>query len=260
MRLDEFLFTNKYFDSRTKAKQAVERKEIYVNDKLVTKSSFNIDENISYSISIKAETSFVSLGGYKLQKSLSDFNFNVSNLVCADIGSSTGGFTDCLLKNGAKKVFAVDLNDDLLHDSLKKDDRVIRIIKNARLLTRADFDDEIDFLCADLSFISATMVLPIFNILLTENTHVILLIKPQFEYDKKKKFKNGIIRDKSIQKDACCKVINCAKENGFCPLNLTTAPLDKEKNVEFLILLKKQDNINQNNNSSFEKIILDFKF
>ena len=146
MRLDEYLFKNHYYDSRTKAKQAIERKEVYVNGKLIDKSSFFVDENLALIIEKKAIKQFVSLGGYKLDKAIDDFSFSVSNLICADVGSSTGGFTDCLLKRGAKKIYAIDLNDDLLHISLKNDDKVVSIIKNAKDLTRSDFLEEIDFL------------------------------------------------------------------------------------------------------------------
>ncbi|MBE7061519.1 MAG: TlyA family RNA methyltransferase [Clostridiales bacterium] len=240
MRLDEYLTAQKFFDSRTKAKQAIERGEINVNGKTVLKPSYDLieseDNNIQW---IRAED-YVSLGGYKLSKALKDFNFSVKDLVVADIGASTGGFTDCLLKNGAKKVFAVDLNDGLLHEKLKNDNRVFPIIKNAKDLIKDDFNSELDLLVADLSFISATMVIPVFSELIDSKKHVILLIKPQFEVGEKKKFKNGIIRDEGIRDKVCQKVIDCAKDNNFDKIALTTAPINEGKNVEYLLLLKRR--------------------
>ena len=117
MRLDNYLTVNGYFDSRTKAKQAIERGEILVNGQIITKSSLEILSDVV--IERKFKTEYVSLGGFKLEKALSDFSFCVENLVVADIGSSTGGFTDCLLQKGAKKVFSVDLRDDLLHREIR---------------------------------------------------------------------------------------------------------------------------------------------
>lgn len=239
MRLDNYLVQFGYFDSRTKARQAIDRGEIFVNGKLNTKASYDIDESIEPKIEYVYENSFVSLGGFKMFKALTDFNFDVQDLIVADIGASTGGFTDCLIKNGAKKVYAVDLNEKLLHPTLAKCDKVVSIIKNAKELTVNDFNDQLDLLVADLSFISATYVMNVFSSLLTLGKFAILLVKPQFELDERKKFKNGIIRDSKIQSAALEKVVNCAKECGFDHLKTTTAPLSKDKNLEYLILLKK---------------------
>lgn len=244
MRLDNYLVEKGFFDSRTKAKQAIERGEIFINGKCIEKSSFEVNELSNPVIEIKAEKLFVSLGGYKLQKSLEDFNFDCSNLVVADIGASTGGFTDCLLKNGAKKVFAVDLNDQLLHSSLKNDNRVKSVIKNARELTRNDFDSKLDLIVADLSFISITLVLEVFANLLDDGKNLIVLIKPQFETGIKKRFKNGIIRDEKLRKDACKKVFDYAKGLNLSPNKITTAPLSDNKNVEYLMLFTKNGQSN----------------
>ena len=168
MRLDKYLFNIKMFDSTTKAQQAIERGEIYVDGRLMCKSSFSIDENIEHKVNFVANKIFVSLGGYKLDKALNDFNIQVDKLICADIGCSTGGFTDCLLQNGAKKVFAIDLNENLLSHKLLQDNRVCFIQKNAKDLTINDFLENLDFLCADLSFISATQVLPVFYFYIKE--------------------------------------------------------------------------------------------
>lgn len=238
MRFDEFLSKNGYFDSRTKAKQAIEKGEVILNGEMILKPSKAIDEGEKPDVFVTAAESFVSLGGYKLSKALKDFSFNVQGVTAADIGASTGGFTDCLLQNGAAKVYAVDLNDELLHNSLKKNDKVVRVIKNVKNLSRSDFPD-INLITADLSFISAKQVLPVFYRLLPDNGKVILLIKPQFEIGEKRAFKNGIIKDAVLRKKVCREVYDVAIETGFSALAMTTAPIHKEKNTEFLILLSK---------------------
>lgn len=240
MRFDEYLFNRGFFDSRTKAKQAIVNGKVLSNCKQINKPATEIDETQEYDITIEAEESFVSLGGYKLSKALKDFGFSVQGKTVADIGASTGGFTDCLLQNGAEKVYAVDLNDDLLHSSLKSNGKVIRIIKNAKDLKREDFK-YLEIITADLSFISAKQVLQVFYDLLPESGKVILLIKPQFEMGKRQNFKNGIIKDGKILKNACREVYDAATKTGFCALNMTTAPAQKNKNTEFLILLLKSE-------------------
>ncbi len=239
MRLDVYLVQKKYFDSRTKARQAIERGEIYLAGKAVYKPAFEIDETSLNDVEIIAKSSFVSLGGYKMEKALNDFNYSVKDFIVADIGASTGGFTDCLIQRGAKKVYAVDLNDGLLHDKLKKDDRIISVIKNARQLEKKDFDEKIDLLVADLSFISISYVLEIFSKLLDDESCAIILIKPQFETGERKKFKNGIIRDEKLHRDICQRIFNECKNLNLIPINYTKAPEVDDKNLEFLVLLEK---------------------
>ena len=246
MRLDTYLQQKGFFDSRTKAKQAIERGEIFVNGTKILKSAYEIEENAEYLINHVATESYVSLGGYKLKKALSDFNFNVQNLVCADLGSSTGGFTDCLLKNGAKFVYAVDLNDTLLHETLKSNINVKYVIKNVKDISKKDFDNEIDLVTVDLSFISSTIIFERLKNIIPSGKHIILLIKPQFESDKKISFKNGIIKDDKIRFSAAEKVISRAIEFGFYPHNFTVAPISQEKNVEYLVLLCKDTQVSFN--------------
>ncbi len=246
MRLDSYLFDKKFFNSRTKAKQSIDRGEVYVDGNLVTKNSFDLDENVAHDILIISPVSFVSLGGYKLFKGLNDFNFNVNGLICADIGASTGGFTDCLIQNGVKKVYAVDLNDDLLHDSLKSNNKIVRIIKNAKYLTINDFNDKLDLIVADLSFISLENIFPVFSELLEDGKFLITLIKPQFEMEIKQNFKNGIIKDAKIRENICKKLCKTAINYGFNPLKITKAPEQKGKNVEYVLLFNKGDFSNKN--------------
>lgn len=245
-RLDNYLINKKLFNSRTKAKQSIERGEVIINGKVITKPSFIIDEKLEFNIEINSPITFVSLGGYKLNKALNDFNFNVNRFICADVGCSTGGFTDCLIQKGAKKVYAIDLNNSLLDKKLKENKQVNLIVKNAKALNRLDFNDNLDLIVADLSFISLTSVIKVFYNLLDNNKYCILLIKPQFEVGERINFKNGIIKDEKYRIKACKEIFNCAIENGFSPLKITKAPIRKDKNIEYLILLKKCKNQNIN--------------
>ena len=249
MRFDNYLVSIGLFDSRTKARQAIDRGEIYLNSKQILKASLEIDSNNDF-LNVKrvCQSDFVSLGGFKLEKALKDFNLSVENLVVADIGASAGGFTDCLLQNGAKKVFAVDLRDDLLSDKLKCDDRVEMIVKNARDLNSGDFNLSLDMIVADLSFISISMVVDVFSNLLKKGNRLLLLIKPQFEVGKRIKLKNGIIRDHALHKSICLNVYDeCVKRN-LSPLAITKAPEVEKKNLEFLFLLEKDGAIKLDRN------------
>lgn len=239
MRLDNYLVEKGFFDSRTKAKQAIERGEIYLNGKPSFKPSYEV--NIINDVDVKriCQDSFVSLGGFKLKKAFEDFNFNPNNLICADVGASTGGFTDCLIQSGAKKVYAIDLNDELLHPTLKDKQNVVSIIKNVKNLSLLDFDEKLDLVVADLSFISITQVMPILSSILDDGKKLIILIKPQFETGEKRRFKNGIIRDKKVQLEACYNAYDCAILNSLSPIAFTTAPIKENKNVEFLMLFSK---------------------
>lgn len=246
MRLDNFLTENKYFDSRTKAKQAIERGEVFVDNRIINKASFEIaGEPV---IKLVFEKQFVSLGGFKLDKALSDFDFDVNGLIVADIGASTGGFTDCLIKRGAKKVFSVDLRDDLLHDSLRNNNKVQIVVKNAKDLVVGDFSENIDLIVADLSFISVKQVLSVLANLISEGKNIIVLIKPQFETGKKTRYKNGIIRDEKIHKTICRDVYDYAITCGLAPQAFTVAPESNDKNKEFLILFEKGGDVRLENN------------
>ncbi len=240
MRLDLFLVEKEYFSTRTKARQAIERNEIYINGKLVNKPSYDV---VCGDVKVErvCASEYVSLGGFKLEKALRDFNFNVSGLIVADIGASTGGFTDCLIKNGAKKVYAVDLRDDLLHESLKSLDNVNLVVKNAKELCFNDFNEKLDLIVADLSFISISNVLNVFSQLIDEDGSIIILIKPQFETGKKIKFKNGIVKDAKIHQQVCLGVYDLAVSLNLAPQAITCAPIVEGKNKEFLILLNKKN-------------------
>ncbi len=251
MRLDVFLVENKYYLSRSKASQAIERGEIFVDGVKIIKPSFDIKGNSFHKIEKQAIVEYVSLGGYKLEKALKDFKFNVNGLCIADFGASTGGFTDCLIQNGAKKVYAIDLNDNLLDERLKKDERVFPLINNVKDVVKEDFIEDISLITADLSFISEKIVLPIISKVLKDGSFAIILIKPQFEIEGKQKFKNGIVKDKKIHKKVCEKIYNVALEFNLTPKKLTKINAEKGKNLEFLMLLEKSGKENTLNIEGF---------
>lgn len=251
MRLDLYLTKNKYFKTRTKATQSIERGEVYVNNVKIVKSSYNVNENKNNDIKIVATKSFVSLGGYKLDKALSDFNYLVKDKIAYDIGSSTGGFSDCLLQNDIKKIYAVDLNDDLLDETIKSNDKVTRIIKNVKNLDNSDFLDKPDLIVADLSFISADCYLSILSKLLPDDKDLILIIKPQFEQNERIKLKNGIIKDKKIIINTCKKIYKLANYNNLGVVDITPVPFLENKNIEYLTLMKK----NNKNHISLEEFL-----
>lgn len=237
MRLDAFLFEKRYYDSRTKASRAICEGRVEIDGKTICKPSFEISSDFSGEMKVRNDE-FVSLGGYKLDKALNDFNFSVKGKIAVDLGASTGGFTQCLLSRGAKQVYAVDLNDKLLSEKLKRDDRVCSLIKNARYLSRKDFNEEIDLVVGDLSFISLTKVIKIMSDITIIGGYIIALIKPQFECDEKVKYKNGIIKDERVRMKACKKIYDFAIECGLSPLKITSAPIREKKNVEYVILIK----------------------
>ena len=239
MRLDLYLFKNGLCRSRTKAAEAIEKGAVSVNGKTVQKASFDVKE--SDEIELREENvSFVSNGGYKLEKAFADFGFPAENLVFVDVGASTGGFTDCLLKHGAKKIFAVDVGESQLTDELKSNDKVVvKDNLNARNLTANDLGEYVDGAVCDVSFISLTYVLrPIYDTL-KENGFAVVLLKPQFECGKKYLNKNGIVNSVKAREEAAMKIFDFANSLGFTVSDFTNAPLREGKNVEYLFYLTK---------------------
>lgn len=235
MRIDKYLAQK--FGSRTKAAQAIESGLVLVNGKVVS-PSFDVKENDDL-VFLEAEENYVSLGGYKLAKALKDFNFDVSGKVFADIGASTGGFTDCLFQCGASKVYCVDVGDNQLDERLKSRNIVIYDNFNARNLQKSMFEESIDGAVIDVSFISLTYILDKVAEVLDNGKYVIALIKPQFECESRNVGKNGIVKDVKTRERIIEKIYNFALSCDLAPKKLTTAPVIKGKNIEFLILLEK---------------------
>lgn len=238
MRLDQYLTERGYFDSRSKSAHAVKKGLVSVNGKVcekVSKDVFDGDE-----ITVSDEVFFVSRGGFKLNKALEEFDVDLTDKVFADVGASTGGFTDCLLRYGVRKVFAVDVGKGLLDEKLKTDRRVIVMDEtNARYISKRDFPDKIDGITADCSFISLKLLLPVFSDILDEKGDLFVLVKPQFECGKNNIPKSGIIKDSVLRARVCSDVLSDAETYGFRTLAISKAPEFKDKNVEYVVYLKK---------------------
>lgn len=238
MRLDQFLTENGYFASRAKSVTAIKKRLVSVNGKIIEKPSHEVSS--ADLLVILGELEFVSKGGYKLNKALDEFLISVEGEVYADIGASTGGFTDCLLQRGAKKVYAIDVGKDQLDEKLKNNLCVTVMDEtNARFLGKNYFPERLDGIVADCSFISLKLLFPVFDQLLDDDGKVFALIKPQFECGRKFLPKSGIIKDAKIRENAVLDVIGEAQSYGFKLLNIAEAPKSKDKNVEYVIYLSK---------------------
>ncbi len=235
MGIDKFLAER--FGSRTKAAAAINKGLVLVNGKTVTPSYEYAD--IDELQIIQAEESYVSVGGYKLGKALKDFNFSVKDKVFADIGASTGGFTDCLLQNGARKIYCIDVGECQLDKSLINEKTVVIDNFNARNLNESLFKEKLDAITVDVSFISLTYILKAVSDVLEEGANVLALIKPQFECESGKVGKNGIVRDSKTRERIIYKIFNFANTCGLVPQKITNAPIVSGKNLEYVILLEK---------------------
>ena len=239
MRADAYLAKTGRYPSRNKAAEAIAREEVFADGKVVKKPSQEISEGVEITISETAEN-FASNGGFKLQKAFKDFSLDVNGLSCVDVGASNGGFTDCLLRNGARKVFAVDVGENQFSKELAANAKVVVIDNfNARDLSVETLGEKVDFATCDVSFISLTYVLKPVYVVLTDGGSAIALIKPQFECGKKQLNKNGVVTDEKARKCAVDKISDYAKAVGFSVLGVTNAPIKRDKNVEYLIYLRK---------------------
>lgn len=235
MRIDKFL--SEKFSSRTKAAEAIEKGLVLVNGKTVS-PSYDVKECDDVRL-LEPSEKFVSNGGYKLSKALKDFEYDVQGKIFADVGASNGGFTDCLLQNGASKVYCIDVGESQLDVSLRDKNVVIIDNFNARNLSVQLFDDKLDGVVIDVSFISLTYVLNAVASVLKDGSEVIALIKPQFECESKNVGKNGIVKKAETHKRVVKKIYDYCLQCNLAPINLTTAPINAGKNVEYLILLRK---------------------
>ena len=241
-RLDVLLVERRLADSREKAKAIIMTGNVFANGQREDKAGTTFDEEKA-SIEIKGHTmKYVSRGGYKLEKAIDVFGVNVRDKVCMDIGSSTGGFTDCMLQNGAVKVFAVDVGRGQLDWKLRKDERVVSMEKtNIRYVTPEDIGEAVSFASVDVSFISLALVLPAARNLLTDDGRMVCLIKPQFEAGREKVGKKGVVRDKAVHIEVIEKVIDIADSLHFKVLGLDYSPIKgPEGNIEYLIYLEKR--------------------
>ena len=239
-RLDVLLVNRGLATSREKAKAIIMSGLVYVDGQKEDKAGQTFSEEAD--IEVRGNTlKYVSRGGLKLEKAMNNFDVTVEGKICMDVGSSTGGFTDCMLQNGAIKVYAVDVGHGQLDWKLRNDNRVVCMEKtNIRYVTPQDINDRIDFSSIDVSFISLTKVLlPVKN-LLTDDGQIVCLIKPQFEAGREKVGKHGVVRDKDVHIEVINKVIDYAISINFQILNLDFSPVKgPEGNIEYLLHLKK---------------------
>lgn len=245
-RLDKILVDLGYFDNKSKAAAAILSGNVKINDEVITKAGFQIDPSKKLEVEIKSMP-YVSRGGFKLEKALKTFDLVVRDRICLDAGASTGGFTDCLLQNGAKKVYAVDVGYGQLAWKIRSDARVKTIertnIKNCSFEDIYAQNDEIaDLLVMDVSFISIEKVLPNLKKLLNSDfQELICLIKPQFEAGKDLVDKGGVVKDKNVHIDVINNVIEFAKSLDYKVLGLTSSPIKGPSgNIEYLIHLATQ--------------------
>ena len=244
MRLDQYLVENKHFESRSKAQYAIKHGSIHVNNMVCTKTSQEVKDSDVISVDNNL-LPYVGRGGLKLEGALSLFNIKCNGKIALDIGSSTGGFTDCLLQNYASKVLAVDIGKDQLHPKLKCDQRVISMEQtDIRLLSMEQVLDSLgklpDIIVSDVSFISLLKIVQPIYTFSDENTQILLLLKPQFETEGSGLGKNGILKDKKMHKTIAKRVISGLFANGIHVVNMAPSPIKGgDGNIEYLLFCKK---------------------
>ena len=235
-RIDRLLVERGLVESREKAQAMIMAGEVLADKQKVTKAGQRVDEGVELRL-LGSPAKYVSRGGLKLEAALEGFGIHAGGKVCLDIGSSTGGFTDCLLQYGARKVYAVDVGTAQLDWKLREDSRVIvheRV--NARRLTKEIVPEPVDFVCCDVSFISATLILPTLPPLMNPEAEVVVLAKPQFEVGRGDVGKGGIVREPALHQRVVAKVSEAVRQLGFCKILEQESPiLGAEGNKEFLI-------------------------
>ncbi|MGL4791065.1 MAG: TlyA family RNA methyltransferase [Anaerotignaceae bacterium] len=240
-RLDVLMVNRGLVPSREKAKALIMAGKVYVagqkEDKVGTKIPVDIEIDLK-----DAQQKYVSRGGYKLEKAIAEFGVSLEGKICMDIGASTGGFTDCMLQNGAIKVYAIDVGYGQFAWKLRTDERVVCLEKtNVRYLTEEQVPQLADFASIDVSFISLTMVIPPTVNRMTNSGQLVCLIKPQFEAGREKVGKKGVVKDLSVHKEVIIKIIDFALEQNLNILNIDFSPIKgPEGNIEYLILLDKE--------------------
>ena len=244
-RLDVLLVNNGLAESREKAKRTIMAGLVTVDGRLEDKpgSRFDIDSDVR----VKGQgCPYVSRGGLKLQKAIEEWGVSCGGAVCVDMGASTGGFTDCMLQHGARKVYAIDVGYGQLDYKLRTDERVVNMEKtNIRYLDTSLIEEPVDLISIDVSFISVKHMFPVASEILSEDGRILCLVKPQFEAGREQVGKGGIVREPGIHREVIENVIGYAAENGLYPEALSYSPIKGTKgNIEYLLLLsrKKCDN------------------
>ena len=246
-RLDVILVNQGYAPSREKAKAIIMSGNVYVNGQKEDKAGTSFDVS-KIQLEVRGSTlKYVSRGGLKLEKAMEQWKFALEDCVCMDIGASTGGFTDCMLQNGAAKVYSVDVGHGQLAWKLRNDERVVCMEQtNFRYMVREDIQDDLDFASVDVSFISLTKILIPARNLLKVGGQMVCLIKPQFEAGKDKVGKNGVVREPEIHEEVIRKIIDYADSIGFTVLHLEYSPIKgPEGNIEYLLHIRKDEEVTE---------------
>lgn len=239
-RLDIYLVENGLVSGRDLAKSLIMEGKVYVNNQKADKAGEQVSEKDK--VELRGEVlKYVSRGGLKLEKAMNTFPIKLDGLVAMDIGASTGGFTDCMLQNGAAKVYSVDVGYGQLAWKLRTDERVVNMERtNIRYVTKEDIGEELDFASIDVAFISLKLVLPVAANLLRENGELVALIKPQFEAGREKVGKKGVVREPSVHREVIEDVTAFAQNNGFEILGIDFSPIrGPEGNIEYLMYVRK---------------------
>lgn len=241
-RLDVLLVKRGFAQSREKAKAVIMTGNVFVGGQREDKAGSTFPENAAIEVR-GTPMKYVSRGGYKLEKAMELWQISLENCICMDVGSSTGGFTDCMLQNGAQRVYAIDVGTNQLAWKLRQDERVVSMEKtNIRYVTHDEVSEEIAFCSIDVAFISLTKVLPAVWNLLTGGGQVVCLVKPQFEAGREKVGKKGVVRDKGVHRDVVYRIITFAMAMGFSIRDLSFSPIKgPEGNIEYLLYLEKPE-------------------
>ncbi len=243
LRLDTAIVELGFTESREKAKALIMAGIVYVNNQKCDKAGTAIKPDDV--VEVRGQTlKYVSRGGLKLEKAVESFGISLDGFICADIGASTGGFTDCMLQNGAVKVYAIDVGYGQLAWKLRTDERVVNLERtNFRYVTCEQVPDELDFASVDVSFISLSHIFPVMRTLLKEKGRAVCLIKPQFEAGRENVGKKGVVRDKSVHIAVIDKIKSLINENGYSLLGLDFSPVKgPEGNIEYLCYIEKSEN------------------
>ena len=255
-RLDVLLVQKNLAPSREKAKAMIMEGIVFVDGQREDKAGASFGEEARIEVR-GSGLRYVSRGGLKLEKAMKNFGISLEGKICMDIGASTGGFTDCMLQNGAKKVYAVDVGYGQFAWKLRQDERVVCMEKtNIRYVKPEDIGDVLDFASVDVSFISLTKVLGPAKELLSEEGEMVCLIKPQFEAGREKVGKKGVVRDPAVHREVIERVLSFGEELGFAVKNLEFSPIKgPEGNIEYLVYLKKGRNESQEEKVDIESVV-----
>ena len=240
-RLDLILVEREFFETREKAKREIMAGNVIINEQVVTKAGTMFKDNDELNIRIKDKLKYVSRGGLKLEKAIKAWNLDFSDKLVLDIGASTGGFTDCALQNGARRVYSVDVGKNQLDWKLRNNEKVVSLEEiHIKDLKEEDIGNEkVDFIVIDVSFISLTKVIPYFEKFLDKNGKIVMLVKPQFEVGREKIGRNGVVENEEYHNEAIKKIISFSKDEGYELIGVEDSPIKGAKgNKEFLMLIK----------------------